>query len=143
MGIEMARDCVQKVIHEELKILCRTIASDQEKESGTMRSWRTSWYGGQPASEPMPGMMTKHHGMMAEMKAFSGAAYETRFMNEMSKHHRQDLKDSKPCLDRAIHPELKNLCTKMTEKQQREIGQMHTWLCNWHKDCHSPADGTR
>jgi uncharacterized protein (DUF305 family) len=142
MAVDMAKDCVQKATHEELKTLCRTIASNQEKESGTMRSWLGSWYGGQPAPEPMPGMMKKHQGMMAVVKALTGAQYETRFMNEMSMHHRQALKDSKQCVDRASHAELKEFCTKMTADQQKEIDQMHTWLCDWHKDCHS-GHGTR
>jgi uncharacterized protein (DUF305 family) len=105
-----------------------------------MRSWLGAWYGGQPASKPMPGMMKKQHDTMAEMKTLTGARYEVRFMNEMSQHRRQALKDSKPCVERASHAELKELCTRMTT-QQKEIDQTHAWLCDWHKDCHSSGQG--
>jgi uncharacterized protein (DUF305 family) len=60
-------------------------------------------------------------------------------MNEMSKHHQQALKDTKPCTERASHAELKSLCTTMTIDQQKEIDQMHAWLCGWHKECHDTA----
>jgi len=66
----------------------------------------------------------------------TGAKYEVRFMNEMSKHHRGALKDLEPCVSRASHGELKSLCTTMAADQKKEIEQMHGWLCDWHKDCH-------
>ena len=136
MGIDMANDCVQKATHGELKDLCRQIASKQQDESGKMSSWLDSWYKGQPGAKPSPEMMKKMQRSMEEMKAMTGVKYEVRFMNEMSKHHGEALKDIKPCVSRASHGELKSLCTMMAADQKKEIEQMHGWLCDWHKDCH-------
>lgn len=136
MGIDMAKDCVQKATHEELKDLCRQIASKQQEETGKMGSWLDSWYKGRPGAKPSPEMMKTMRQSMEKMKGMSGAAYEVHFMNEMSKHHREALKDIEPCVSRASHGELKNLCTTMAADQKKEIEQMHGWLCDWHKDCH-------
>ena len=140
MAIDMATDCVAKATHEELKGLCRQIATKQKEESGKMRSWLNAWYKGDAGHGPSQAMMKQSQQMMEKLKTLSGAEYEVRFMNEMSKHHKQALQDTKPCTERASHAELKSLCTTMTQDQQREVEQMHTWLCSWHKDCHGAAD---
>ena len=142
MGIDMAKDCIAKASHDELKGLCQKIASDQQKENGTMRSWLAAWYNDKEAhTGHSEAMMKQGQQMMAKLKGLSGAEYEIRFMNEMSKHHREAVKDSEDCVSRASHPELKNLCTKMVADQRKQIEQMHGWLCSWHKDCHEAASG--
>ena len=142
MAMDMAKDCMAKATHDELKGLCRKISSDQEKEVATMRTWLGSWYKGQHAGGHSEAMMKEGQQGMAKLKTLSGAEYEKQFMNEMSKHHRQAVKDSETCVSRASHPELKNLCTKMVAAQRKEIEQMHGWLCTWHKDCHGAAQAS-
>ena len=137
MAVDMARECVQQATHGELKNLCRQIASKQREEIGRMSSWVDSWYKRQPGAKPSPSMMKQTQKSMREMKAMTGAEYEVRFMNEMSKHHREALKEVEPCLSRASHGELKGLCTTIAADQKKEIEQMHGWLCDWHKDCHT------
>lgn len=134
MGVDMAQECIQKATHGELKDLCRQIASKQQEESGKMSSWLDSWYRGQPGAKPSA--MKNMQKNMQDLKAMTGAEYEIHFMNEMSSHHREALKDIEPCVSRASHGELKNLCTTMAADQRKEIEQMHGWLCDWHKDCH-------
>jgi uncharacterized protein (DUF305 family) len=136
MGIDMAKDCLQKATHAELKDLCQQIVSKQQEERDKMRSWLQAWYQGKPGAKPSEEMMKQSQQMMDMMKKMSGAEYEKHFMNHMSQHHQQGLKDIEPCVTRASHADLKNLCTTMAADQRKEIEQMHGWLCSWHKDCH-------
>jgi len=137
MGIDMAKQCVAKATHEELKAMCRKIIEDQEKETAQMGSWLQAWYKNEHAAgHSQDAMMKQGQQMMKKMNGMSGAEFEKHFMNEMSQHHRQALKDAEACVSRASHAELKSLCTTMAESQRKEIEQMHAWLCSWYKDCH-------
>jgi uncharacterized protein (DUF305 family) len=62
----------------------------------------------------------------------AAAKYEVRFMEGMIEHHMMAVHMSETCLARAIHPELKSLCSQIISTQQAEIQQMQAWLAMWY-----------
>jgi uncharacterized protein (DUF305 family) len=60
------------------------------------------------------------------------AKYEVRFMEEMIDHHTMALHMAMMCLDKAIHQELKTLCSQIQTMQNTEIAVMQGWLQQWY-----------
>jgi uncharacterized protein (DUF305 family) len=68
----------------------------------------------------------------------SEARFEIRFMTEMTDHHAMAIEMGMLCVERAVHPELKQLCEEMIAAQSAEIEQMQTWLQDWYGVQHEP-----
>jgi len=66
------------------------------------------------------------------------AGFEVRFMTEMIDHHAMALEMGALCLEKALHPELNQLCEEMITAQSAEIEQMQTWLLQWYGVTHEP-----
>jgi uncharacterized protein (DUF305 family) len=60
------------------------------------------------------------------------AKYEVRFMEDMIDHHTMALHMAMMCLDKAIHQELKTLCSQIQTVQNTEIAVMQGWLQQWY-----------
>jgi uncharacterized protein (DUF305 family) len=60
------------------------------------------------------------------------AKYEIRFMQDMIEHHMMAVHMSQICLEKAIHPELKAMCSEIISAQTAEIQQMQAWLATWY-----------
>ena len=73
--------------------------------------------------------------MMERLASLSGAEFEIAFMEMMIKHHEKAIKEGRHCLDKAYHPELRELCENIIRTQSAEIAQMQTWLCQWYGEC--------
>jgi uncharacterized protein (DUF305 family) len=58
--------------------------------------------------------------------------FEIKFMEGMIDHHAMAVMMAELCLDRAIHPELEELCQEIIETQSAEIAQMQSWLEDWY-----------
>jgi uncharacterized protein (DUF305 family) len=134
MAVMMAEICLDKAVHAELRSLCQNIMASQSQEIQQMQSWLQSWYG----VSHLPAE-TKDTGQMKQLERASGAEFEIRFMEMMIRHHRAAIKEAETCLDRAYHPELKQLCQNIIRTQSAEIQQLETWLCQWYGRC----DGRR
>lgn len=68
----------------------------------------------------------------------SAAQYETRFMTEMIDHHGMAVMMATMCVDKALHPELKTLCSSIVDSQSQEIQMMQSWLLDWYDVEYSP-----
>lgn len=66
------------------------------------------------------------------------ARFEVRFMTEMIDHHAMALEMGALCVEKAVHPELKQLCEEMIAAQTAEIATMQTWLQDWYGVTHEP-----
>jgi uncharacterized protein (DUF305 family) len=85
----------------------------------------------------MPGMdqgMGHRMGMemMGMMTGLSGPRLEATFMSMMIPHHEGAVSMARLAVDRAVHPELKQLAEQIIADQSREIGQFNQWLAAWY-----------
>lgn len=131
MAVMMAQLCEDKAVHNDLKEMCSQMEEDQQAEITLMQSWLSDWYGitYQPA---MQHNEMHRHERLAEK---SGEEFETTFIAMMIRHHKQAVRMSDRCLDRAEHEPLQDTCQEIKTKQQSEISQMKTWLCQWYDKC--------
>ena len=58
--------------------------------------------------------------------------FEVRFLTEMIDHHAMAVMTAELCLERAVHPQLIQLCHQIREAQLEEIATMQTWLEDWY-----------
>ncbi|MHB0958486.1 MAG: DUF305 domain-containing protein [Pirellulaceae bacterium] len=131
MAVMMAESCQEKAIHDELVVLCEQIEVMQMEEIALMQQWLLDWY----EIEYEPQMTRGMEVQMAKMESLSGAEYEIAFMQEMSKHHENALRESASCVKKAYHNELVALCMQIAVMQSIEIETMKEWLCEWYGIC--------
>lgn len=124
MAVDMARLSVEKAINPDLRDLSQNIITTQNQEIETMQSWLKDWYGLSYEPEMAPGDQR----MLDRMTNLNGADFEIHFMQEMTNHHKSMLSDAVPCVSRAGHTELSDLCQNIAKAQSSEIDQMQTWL---------------
>jgi uncharacterized protein (DUF305 family) len=58
--------------------------------------------------------------------------FEIRFMESMMDHHLGGVEMAHMCVEKALHPELRDLCQMMISDQSAEIQQMQSWLQSWY-----------
>jgi len=68
----------------------------------------------------------------------SSEDYEIYFMEHMMDHHYAAVQMSQPCLQKAYHEQLRNLCQTIITSQQHQIQQMQGWLLAWYGIHYSP-----
>lgn len=64
--------------------------------------------------------------------------YEVDFMSDMIDHHAMALMMATTCEQKAVHAELRELCTDIRMAQAQEIQTMQSWLSSWYGTSHSP-----
>ena len=94
----------------------------------SLRSWLAALLlmlaGGALASAPAPDRST--------------ALFEIDFMEDMIDHHEMAVQMATLCESRAVHEELRSLCTQIRESQSQEIALMQSWLVSWYSDPYQP-----
>ncbi len=133
-AVDMSKPALEKAEHGELKEFARHIIADQEREIAQMKQWREQWYAGKPQAMNMDmrGMRASMEGMdMNNLNAAMGRAYDIMFLEMMVPHHQGAVTMSEEVLQRAEHPELKQLARQIITSQEREIGQMNKWKDSW------------
>jgi uncharacterized protein (DUF305 family) len=128
MGISMAQMCLQKAIHPELRATCQNIIASQSAEIQIMQSWLLGWYGISYSPDPSNKGMKK-------LEKLTGQEFEIEFMEMMSEHHAEAIRESTDCLLIAYHKELRDLCENIIKAQSTEINLFRTWLCQWYGEC--------
>jgi len=131
MEVDMARTCVDKALHVELRTLCREIADAQGGEIDTMVTWLRDWYGitHEPRNDP------NERQEMDRMAALGSEDFEVELMRWMRSHHHRAMVESDRCVDRAHHPELVDLCGGIGERQADDVDLMEEWSCDWYHKC--------
>lgn len=98
------------------------------RTAGCLRSWLAAILlllaGGALASAPAPDR--------------SAALFEIDFMEDMIDHHAMAVQMATLCESRAVHEELRSLCTQIRESQSQEIALMQGWLQAWYSDPYQP-----
>ncbi len=125
-AIAMAEDALKNAERQEIKDLAQTIINDQQREVDQMNGWRQQWY---PDLAPTGGM-----GMdMGDMTVGGDAnqPYDQRFITAMIDHHTSAIEMAKDALNKAEHPEIKQLAEQIITAQEAEIAQMQQWQKEW------------
>lgn len=65
--------------------------------------------------------------------AKGSAAFEQRFLEMMTHHHRGGVEMANLCQSKAQHQELKPFCSQLAGSQQKEADQMQGWLTAWYQ----------
>jgi uncharacterized protein (DUF305 family) len=60
------------------------------------------------------------------------AAFETAFLKNMVGHHQMAVDMGNLCLQKAVHQELRSMCSTIVTAQRKEIGEMRAWLASWY-----------
>ncbi|MGH8991854.1 MAG: DUF305 domain-containing protein [Acidimicrobiia bacterium] len=131
MEVDMARTCVDKALHLELRTLCREIVGVESDEIQTMLTWLRDWYGitHEPQTDP------NEREKADRMAALPSEDFEIEFMRSMRDHHRRAMVETDRCVDRAYHPELVDLCHGISERQADDVDLMEEWSCDWYRKC--------
>ncbi|MEN9647298.1 MAG: hypothetical protein RLY57_102, partial [Candidatus Parcubacteria bacterium] len=69
--------------------------------------------------------------MNGELEGKTGAEFDKAFLTEMIVHHEGAVAMAKLALQHAEHQEVKDLATAIISAQNKEIGDMKSWLQNW------------
>lgn len=90
-----------------------------------------------PASDmDMSGNMMDHmkqcQGMMTQHLGKTDAQYDKRFIDMMVQHHEGAINMAKDALQKAQHPEIKQLAQNVIEAQEKEIHQLKAWRKEWY-----------
>ena len=113
----------------ELRQLSENIQESQAEQIEQMRAWQEEWYSGAGQS---PGMMDSDRmdGMMGgSMQGMMGGdAADAMFLRMMIPHHQSAVDMSEEALDKAEHPELKELAQTIIDEQSAEIELMKRYL---------------
>ncbi len=67
------------------------------------------------------------------------ARFEVAFMREMIDHHQMGVHMAHPCIEKAVHSDLRRLCRSIARVQAAEIKQMQKWLRDWYRADHEPS----
>ncbi len=133
-AIDMARMAVTKAQHAELREMAQKVITDQEREIAELRRHREQWFAGRPQAMnmEMSGMMDSMRGMdMNRLNAATGNSFDLMFIDMMIPHHQGAVMMAREALQRAEHPELKQLAQQIIREQEREIAQMNGWKNAW------------
>ena len=129
MAVDMAMMAQERATHPELKTMADDIVASQSAEIKRMRSWLRRWYG----KSAKPKMNHEDMMQMEELQnSASPAEFEVRFMALMTMHHTQAIVRAKAVRQRRIHAKTRKLTRDIIRAQEREIGQMRTWLVAWY-----------
>jgi uncharacterized protein (DUF305 family) len=69
--------------------------------------------------------------------------YEVKFLENMIDHHAMAVMTGELCEEKAVHQELRDLCTSIVEAQQSEIELMQGWLSDWYGISYEPQMSRR
>jgi len=135
-AIDAAQLVATRAAHPELKDLARSIITDQQREIGQMRTWRTSWFGeAAPAvNMDLPGM---REGMLAmeleKLDQLKENEFDVEFIRQMIAHHEGAVTMAKQLSSGDIHAELRELANNIIKSQTGEIETMRNWEKVWRK----------
>ncbi|AWZ07805.1 MULTISPECIES: DUF305 domain-containing protein [unclassified Streptomyces] len=132
-AIEMADLAPSRAESAEVKTLAEQIKKAQDPEIKTLSGWLTSWGEQVPAegaadhgAHGTGGMMTAEE--IDNLKAASGKAFDTAFMELMIKHHEGAVEMAKTEKADGSFPDAKTMADAIITSQSAEIDKMNTLL---------------
>ncbi len=146
-AIMSARMMIGNSPHPELRDLAQRIETVQQQQIDVMLAWRSKWYadaspassGGMMGGRGMGGMMqgtTGMGGMMGGRSMMGGNSMmgdgDHMFLQMMIPHHQVAIDMSQDALQKAEHPELRDLAQQIIDGQSAEITEMGGYLKAWY-----------
>ena len=133
--IEMARACVQKAVHDELKQFCPALSGRESEEAKQLQGWLSQWYGISNQPQAQESATEGYRNFLKSVQTSTGSEFEEAFLRSLRLHHHEGVNESQTCQTRASHSELKSSCSQMIGEQKQEIRQINAWICEWFRDC--------
>ena len=141
IAIRSAQHMISDSRRLELRDLADAIVESQSEQIEQMRAWRDEWYG-DPGPEYVyqddgwgdgigwddNGMMGQSGGIMDRDSMMDGDASDAMFLRMMIPHHEQAIQMSRVALERAEHPEIRQLAEQILAEQSAEIKLMRGYL---------------
>lgn len=126
-GDRMIDPCrINLTIRKELRDFCATVDAQHKERVERMNNWMKQWYNEElSAGEPWP----------LWLGSLKGAEFEREFLKEYSAHHEEAVKPTTECAQKAVHPELRELCARIAPRQKEDVQQLRKWRCEWFKEC--------
>jgi len=125
MAIMSSEHMISDSERPELRQLAENIQESQSEQIEQMQAWRAEWYpDAGRTSGTTNGMM--EDGMMEQM--MGGGNADAMFLRMMIPHHQDAIDMSEQALERAEHPELKELAQTIIDEQSAEIELMQGYL---------------
>src|SRR5215216_6926999 len=127
MAIMSSEHMISDSERPELRQLAENIQESQSEQIEQMQAWRDEWYPGDAGrtSGTTNGMM---EGGMMEQQMMGGDAADAMFLRMMIPHHQDAIDMSEEALERAEHPELRELAQTIIDEQSAEIELMQGYL---------------
>ena len=69
----------------------------------------------------------------------AGPAFEQDFLQNRIAHQQAALEMAAACVQKAVHPELKQFCTRLNGAEAEESKQLQDWLKQWYGPSTAPA----
>ncbi|HVL25723.1 MAG TPA: DUF305 domain-containing protein [Thermomicrobiales bacterium] len=137
----LAEVALPELTDSRLKEIARAIIDAQGPEIAELEQLRDEWYGSpEPAAmddammgmmmEAMPGMGSAEHQMQVmsadwQVQTFCAAAdKDLAFIDQVIPHHQMAIDSSRTAVEKAIHPELKEIAARVITDQQAEIDEL-------------------
>lgn len=139
-AIEMAKLAQVRSKRQEILTLADGIIKSQSQEITQMQDWYSNWYGVKVPSNPSVGMGMgrgmMQGGMMggktADIESLNNSTnFDEAFLREMIPHHQMAVMMAQMLLSGTNRPEMKQLGEDIVTAQEKEIGQMRSWLAEW------------
>lgn len=137
-AVEMAEMVADRTAHpDELTGLADTIISTQQAEIDRMNGLLTQAGAETVDPDADHGMeMEMSGGMMApeemeQLASLDGDAFDLRFLEMMTAHHRGAIEQAQDVLDQGVSPEVADLAQEIIDAQEAEIEQMQAWQEEW------------
>jgi uncharacterized protein (DUF305 family)/uncharacterized membrane protein len=125
MAIMSSEHMISDSERPELRQLAENIQESQSEQIEQMQAWRDEWYpDAGRTSGTTNGMM--EDGMMEQM--MGGDTADAMFLRMMIPHHQDAIDMSEEALERAEHPEVKELAQTIIDEQSAEIELMQGYL---------------
>ena len=134
MAIMSSEHMISDSERPELRQLAENIQKSQFEQIEQMQGWRDEWYPDDAKQEPEMSNDMMDDGMMEQMMGGSmqgmmgGDIADAMFLRMMIPHHQDAIDMSEEALERAEHPELKELAQTIIDEQSAEIELMQGYL---------------
>ena len=134
MAIMSSEHMISDSERPELRQLTENIQRSQSEQIEQMQEWRDEWYPDDAKQEPEMSNDMMDDGMMEQMMGGSmqgmmgGDIADAMFLRMMIPHHQDAIDMSEEALERAEHPELKELAQTIIDEQSAEIELMQGYL---------------
>lgn len=130
-NLSLEADCEGKLVHDELKDLCRRMKAVQEKEADVLRGWIDEWCGARPNEI----LSLRYQAMIRELASLSGREYEKLFLEHLTDNLSETLEFMEGRCSEKFHAELFEYCQEAHDQLNSDYELMAVWLCEWYNIC--------